>query len=421
MTGLRVLLVAANTERITMPTPPLGLAYVASAARERGHEVRVLDLMGEPEPRRAVAEAVQRCDPQVLAISVRNIDDQCMQRPEFLVEKVRPVVEVCRRASRAALVVGGAGYSIFPDAALSYLGADLGIQGEAEEAFPTLLDVLAAGDDPLSVARVHASGGRGSDADATPVDLDRHPYPVQQLKACGALEDPELWAPVQTRRGCALHCVYCSTPRIEGRRLRLRSLDGVMDDLASLVAAGVGRIYFVDNTFNLPPSYALALCRRMSLARLGVQWRAIVYPGRLTDELAHAMAEAGCVEVALGFESGCDEMLRALGKPFAVRDVRRVSDTLAAVGVRRAGFLLVGGPGETEDTVRRSLEAVADLRLDSVKLTTGIRLYPGTSLAVRAVAEGAVAADDDLLRPTFYLAPGLEALRVEELASAFLG
>lgn len=129
---MRVLLIAANTERINMPAPPLGAAMVAAAARARGHEVTLVDLLDCSDPYRAAAAAVAGARPQVIGISVRNIDDQNRARPEFLLDRVRPVIASCRDASPAPLVLGGAGYSIFPAAVLTELGADYGIAGLCE-------------------------------------------------------------------------------------------------------------------------------------------------------------------------------------------------------------------------------------------------------------------------------------------------
>ncbi len=120
------------------------------------------------------------------------------------------------------------------------------------------------------------------------------------------------------------------------------------------------------------------------------------------------MAEAGCVEVSLGFESGSLAVLREMNKRFTPADVREISGLLAAHGIRRMGFLLLGGPGETRETVEESLAFATSLNLESLRITVGIRIYPGTPLARRALEEGVISADDDLLFPRFYLAPGLE-------------
>ena len=155
---MRVLLISANTERINMPTPPLGLGLVAPAADRAGHEVTFLDLLSEPDPNRAVRRAIEAASPEVIGVSVRNIDDQDIQGRRLLLGPVKDLVSRCRALSGVPLVLGGAGYSMFPDAALAYLGADLGICGEGEVVFPALLERLRQGGDPSGLPGVHAAG-----------------------------------------------------------------------------------------------------------------------------------------------------------------------------------------------------------------------------------------------------------------------
>lgn len=414
---MRVLVVSANTERINMPTPPLGAAMVASATRRHGHDVELVDLLGADNPADAVSEAVERTRPQVIGVSIRNIDDQNMARPDFLLDRAAAVVRACRDASPAPLVLGGAGYSIFPRPALHYLDADFGVVGEGELAFPALLEALDTDSDPANVPGVLTRHGAGGAARMLPARLDDLPSPYDDLERCLDLADPDLWVPVQTRRGCPLDCTYCSTPQIEGRTPRLRSSRLVLDDLVRLAKAGVRRVHFVDNTFNLPQSYALELCRGMAALELALQWRCIVYPHQVSDELVEAMARAGCSEVSVGSESCCDPILTSLNKRFTVDEVRRITARFAAAGINRMGFLMLGVPGETRESVIESLDAADSLDLSMLKITIGVRIYPHTPLARQAVAEGVVSADDDLLEPRFYLAPAVAGW-VEETVRA---
>jgi radical SAM superfamily enzyme YgiQ (UPF0313 family) len=132
------------------------------------------------------------------------------------------------------------------------------------------------------------------------------------------------------------------------------------------------------------------------------------YPHQVSEELVAAMAEAGCIEVSLGFESGCPKVLEAMNKRFRPAEVREISRRLAAHGIRRMGFLLLGGPGETQESVDESLAFARSLGLEMLKVSVGIRLYPHTPLARQAVEEGVVSPGDDLLVPRFYIRPGLE-------------
>jgi radical SAM superfamily enzyme YgiQ (UPF0313 family) len=403
---VNVLLVAANTERINIPTLPLGLAQVAAATEAAGHRTSFLNLLLEADADAAVARAIAEHAPDVIGISVRNIDDQSLENPRFLLEPVRGVVRTCRAHASVPIVVGGAGYSIFPRAALDYLGADFGVCGEGEGAFPALLAGLENGEDPVALPGVHAAAQRAARPWNLDPDLDRYPLPDPSRWLRSAPAD--FWVPVQSRRGCALDCSYCSTASIEGGNVRFRSPHRVARDLERTGTAGFRRFYFVDNTFNLPEAYALDLCRAISGLRLDLEWRCIVYPLALSAELAHAMRQAGCVEASIGFESGSEPILRSMNKRFGPDDIRVTCDRLATEGIRRNGFLLVGGPGETPDTVATSVRFAESLRLDMLKVTLGIRIYPGTPLHRQAVDERIVRPDDDLLRPRFYLAPGLD-------------
>jgi radical SAM superfamily enzyme YgiQ (UPF0313 family) len=402
---VRVLFISANTERINMLTMPLGLGLVCAATRSAGHEISFLDLLPEPDARAAVRKAIASFSPDVIGVSVRNIDDQCLENPRFLLPAVRDVIEECRSCSTSPIVVGGAGYSIFPREALDYLRADFGVAGDGESTFPALLDRIEKREDVSDLAGVFQSGRPPRDERACSRDLDTLPLWDPALETTA---DPDTWVPVQSRRGCPNDCSYCSTALIQGRTIRLRSPQRVARTVEALARRGMRRFFFVDNSFNIPEHHAFATCDALARISPRVTWRAIIYPERLSEELVRAMANAGCSEVSLGFESGSLRVLREMNKRFTPQDVRQTSDLLAAHGIRRFGFLLLGGPAETRESVEESLAFARSLRLDELRITVGIRIYPGTPLAARAVAEGMIANDDDLLRPRFYLAPGLD-------------
>ena len=130
-----------------------------------------------------------------------------------------------------------------------------------------------------------------------------------------------------------------------------------------------------------------------------------MYPKWVDTELVELMAKAGCTQVSLGFESGSETMLPQLNKRFTCREAREISDILAGVGIERYGFLLLGGPGETRETVDESLEFADSLRLDALKITVGLRIYPETPLASTALEEGLITPEDNLLFPHFYISP----------------
>ncbi len=402
---MRVLFISAANEAGSMVPLPLGLACVASATELAGHCASLIVLDSDADVETDVRRAIEEFSPEAIGISVRNIDDQNMQNPRFLLGSAKEVVAACRTHSGAPIVIGGAGYSIFPESALEYVGADIGIRGEGEAAFPALLEWLQNERRTPAPPGTYLADGKHSTVEFAH-DLDFFLLP-----------DPHLWlafpgsetmrVPVQSRRGCPLGCIYCSTSTIEGELIRHHSPEAVVNWLRSLRKDGFRDFYFVDNTFNLPPSYAKHLCHKLIEADLGLDWWAIIYPKFVEAELAELMAKAGCTQVSLGFESGSDVMLAHLNKRFTHEEVRAVSEAFAATGIKRNGFLLLGGPHETRETVEESLEFADSLQLDMLKTTVGIRIYPNTQLEATAVADGLISRDDNLLLPRFYVTPSL--------------
>ena len=416
---MKVLLISANTERTDILPLPLGLACVAAACRRAGHEVALLNLMFEGDAHAATRESISAFRPEVIGISVRNIDDQNMACPRFLLPCVRDLVATCRACSSAPIVLGGAGYSIFPQSALRYLGGDMGIRGEGEVVFPALLERLENGADVYGLPDLHLPGRPAPDRTFA-THLADLPLPEPDLWIPPVPGREEFWIPVQTRRGCPLRCSFCSTKDIQGTTIRKRAAEAIAGWLEELVSCGFRKFVFVDNTFNVPPPYARELCRAIIQRGLDITIWCLVYPKWLDRELVDLMARAGCREVSLGFESGSDQVLANFHKRFNTAEVRTISRMLADAGIRRTGFLLLGGPSETRQTVEESLAFAESLNLDwgehAFKITTGIRIYPATALAATALAQGIIRPDDDLLQPTFYLAPALRDWLPERIA-----
>ncbi len=408
---MRVLLISANTEQINIPVFPLGLAFIARATQDAGHDVKLINLMDDDDGNMLLEEGIKNFDPEVIGISVRNIDDQTMENTRFLLNPVKEFIVYCRELTSAPIVLGGAGYSIFPISALNYLKADIGIQGEGESAFVALLERLKRNESFQDIPGIffpkhnlhNKAKYLGSlEGCLLPLPND-HPWIPKS-----ALDSRDTWIPLQTRRGCPMDCNYCSTSTIEGRILRKQSPDYVVDVISRYVEAGYHRFQFVDNTFNLPQSYVEALCDKIIATGMDIKWLSIIYPNTIDERLIEKMAQAGCMGVSLGSESGSNKILKKMNKIFRTKDVRQVSEMFKKYGIRQMGFLLFGGPGEDKRSVEESLAFADSLNMETMKISIGIRIYPFTALARTAIEEGIIAPDDDLLFPKFYMAKGLE-------------
>src|SRR5438552_15927911 len=153
---VRVLLVSADQERSPDPVAPLGGCYVATAPAGAGHEVQVLDLCFSEDPPAAVRAAVAAHRPEAIGISLRNVDNCAYPDTVSYLPHYRAVVEACRAASDAPLVLGGSAFTTMPAHYLATLRVPYGVVGEGEVAFPALLARLAAGADARGIAGIAA-------------------------------------------------------------------------------------------------------------------------------------------------------------------------------------------------------------------------------------------------------------------------
>jgi radical SAM superfamily enzyme YgiQ (UPF0313 family) len=269
---MKVLIISANRENINMAAFPLGASCVAEAARAAGHDVRLLDFMAERAPQAALARTIVDFEPGVIGVSIRNIDAQNSQAPELLIEGAKDAIFECRQHSGAPVILGGAGFSIFPKSALEYCHATAGIVGEGEVVFPQYLSEIENRGEPYLLPGVVTSGFPDIPERHFETNLDSLPLPG--FSAWDNMPDKHtLMLPVQSRRGCPMNCSYCSTAAIEGRAIRKRSPESVVEILKRGVRAGFRNFFFTDNTFNLPPAYAAELCRAIIDADLGILWR----------------------------------------------------------------------------------------------------------------------------------------------------
>jgi anaerobic magnesium-protoporphyrin IX monomethyl ester cyclase len=411
-----VLLVSTNRERAPQPVVPNGVACVASALRHAGHEVSVLDLCFVRHAERAARDAARRFNPDVIGVSVRNIDNSDLIALRHYTPEAAAVTRALREAApQAAVIAGGAAFGVAPAALTDALDGDWAVAGDGERASVALLEALSEGRDPgeipglvrrdASRTRLIPPGGEGSLATLPDMRL-------QDWIDIDAYQRHGATVPIQTKRGCVFRCVYCTYLNVEGWGYRLRDPQSVADEIASLVRErGVRRFEFVDSTFNSPPRHAIAVCESIIQRRLRVHLDTTNFtPASATSELLAAMRRAGFRWLGITAESASDDVLARLEKGFDAARVRDVARRVERAGMRVLWIFLVGGPGETPETLGETLR-FADWRLsrgDAVYLTVGLRIYPGTTLQRIAADEGVVDAEDALLTPTFYFSPALD-------------
>ncbi len=428
----RVLLV--NPNRLRPPVAPIGLEYVAAGLIRGGYEPVLCDLTWPDDWRAALTAALDDVRPAAVGVSVRNLDDVYMASGDFLLETTAAMVRAIRAQVEVPVVLGGIGFGFNPGPALRHTGATHGVVGDAEESFPRLLDRVLAGDPPGEIpGAVHLdAGGAVVQVPRRSVDLALLPAPSRRL-----VDAPRYFAEggqggVETLRGCTRRCIYCAEPAVCGPTLRLRDPETVADEVAELLDQGVDVLHLCDTEVNLAPTHVEAWCAALVQRGLAdhVRWYAYGRPLPLDAALAETMARAGCAGLDLGADHGDPAMLRRLGHGHGPEHVVEAVRRCREAGIAVMLDMLLGGPGETPDTLASAIDLARRAEPDRVGLSVGVRLYPDTPLARAVRAQGPVAdhpalhgvtADnEDLLRPVFYVSPALGAgihARVAELVA----
>ncbi len=416
---MKVLLASTNRVRSPQTLVPLGVCYVASAAESAGHDVHLLDLCFSRQPVTDVEAEVRRIQPDIIGLSVRNLDNCDSLRPNSYLPEARQIVDACRRNSGAEIVLGGPAVSESPREVARHLGCKFAVMGEGEIAFPRLLQAIEHGEDLNSVPGIIVADETGDIAHPnSPVDLmtlsDPRPDRWLDLQTYAA-SDASL--PVQTKRGCPFSCNYCSCPLLEGATFRLREPEWVVEQAAAAKTAGMRGVEFVDSVFGFPQEHSIACVEAIGHAGLGIPMSTLeLNPLACTGELADAMDAVEFSVVGITAESASDAVLDRLNKGFMSDDLRRAERNLRRLRARKLWIFMFGGPGETEKTVRETAGFIESLpHTDLVLITHGIRVLPMTALRDELVDEGLIGQDDKLLEPRFYYSPHVTPRRANEI------
>ncbi len=231
-------------------------------------------------------------------------------------------------------------------------------------------------------------------------------------------------APVQTKIGCPFRCVYCTYRKIDGDVYRFAEPDLVVEIVSRLATEGMRDIEFVDSVFNEPLDHAMAVCEALARAGSKARLQSVeLNPRSFDDNLVVAMEKAGFVSMGITVESASDPVLRRLRKGFSSREVHRAVEVVRRHDLPCAWIFLLGGPGETAETVRETLLfAQAAVRpRDVAFFNIGVRIYPGTELETIAREQGVLSSDRrEMLSPVFYVSPDVDLSWMERELEKFL-
>ncbi len=408
---MKILLISANTLTAPYPVYPIGLDHVAASIPDR-HAVQVMDL-NTLEGSSQLSDGIRGFGPDLIGISIRNIDNTDNTDPVGFMEAYRQVMQRVRGASEAPVVLGGSGFTLFPQRLLADLAADYGVVGEGER-LRHLIEAMETGKDPRGLVGILLPGEAKAPF-PPPLTDHRHPIPRQSPSHRSWYIDHGAMLNVQTKRGCPFRCIYCTYPRIEGRRLRLVDPDEVARTAKDIEAAGARYLYITDSSFNADVEHSLQVARSLKKAGVTIPWGAFFTPGDLPPGYFETLKDAGAKHVEFGTDALSDAVLQTYKKPFTVAQVFSAHEAALSAGCHVAHYFLLGGPGENMNTLAETLRNIERLEKTVLFFFCGMRVYPHTALFRRCVETGRLERGADLLAPFFYQSNGIKTDTISAL------
>jgi anaerobic magnesium-protoporphyrin IX monomethyl ester cyclase len=379
---MRVLLLSTPHPLEESPLPPLSLSYLAGVLAQEGIEIRILDFLVTHYHPKKLRRELEEYRPQLVGATCVTLNYPIARR----------MLKVCKDFDPCIFTVIGGPHVTFAqeETLLSSPWIDAVVIGEGERTMVELARAVAEDGDIRQVAGIaFADGGRVVRTSIRPLieDIDQLPLPTRELLPMARYRALGTPCTVITSRGCPYSCIFCSGHRMFGPRVRFRSPGLVVDEIEKLQRDfGLGKINIVDDTFTLNHSHTRAVCEEILRRSLQMKWSVFARVDRISEELARLMNRAGCEWVLFGVESADEGILRTIKKGTTPEDVRRGVKIAAEAGINVFNSFILGLPGETRETARKTL-AFGDELYHKYGAKYGFHMLsplPGTEIYDRA-------------------------------------
>ena len=353
----RVLLINTPYPLDEHPMPSLSLSYLGAVLQREGVEVEVLNLLTARYSANKIKRKLEEYRPHVVGTSCATMSYPTASR----------VLKACKRFDPSVVtVIGGPHVSFTAKETLEHAPwIDIVVCGEGEETLAALIRALEGGASLRGVPGI-AFREDGAivltetrppieDLDALPMPA-RHLLPLSKYRALGAP------ASVITSRGCPYKCIFCSGPRLFGRRVRFREPKLVVDEIEYIhKELGFDKMNIVDDTFTINHRHAREVCQEILRRGLKFQWNVFARADTVTEDILKIMKEAGCVWLLFGVESASPEILKTIKKGTTPDGVRRGVKLSAEAGIKVFNSFIIGLPGESPETAQQSLAFAQEL------------------------------------------------------------
>lgn len=352
--------------------PHLGIAYLA-AILEKKHRVKIIDGNALRLNIDEVINQLKTFKPDLLLFSILT--------PNFQ-SNLNWIKEI-KKQINIPVIVGGRQAGLYPDEVLSFDCIDFCVIGDGWETLPELIDCIGEEGDFRGIKGIaYKKNGKfvATESRQSKVTIDDVPFPARHLlpnrkyNIMFAKERPI--TAMMSSWGCPFHCIYCDAdPKVV-----FRSPVKVVDEMEQCVNEyGTKEILFYDEIFSLDRKRVRVICEEILRRRLNITWSMRTRADCVDQSLIKLFAQAGCIRINYGVESGDPQILKILRRDMPLAKVKDAVRWTRREGIDVIGFFMIGSPGESRQSIRKTIRLAKDLNFDYVQFTK-VTPAPNTEL-----------------------------------------
>jgi radical SAM superfamily enzyme YgiQ (UPF0313 family) len=370
---LRVAIIAAPYPLEEIPSPPLGITYVAAAFEAAGCEVRIFDYIVSHYSREKLSEQLADFQPDAVGAG-------CVTMNFYDAQQIIRDVKSCN--SEIVTMMGGPHVSFTAKETLrNYPEIDLIFIGEADD---TIIEFAPLMKQKNKWRNISGIAFRQDDEIVNNgkrdfiMDVDRIPMPARHLLPISRYRAFGYPVSMITGRGCPHSCIFCLGRKMVGSKVRRRNPQLVLDEIEQIINLGFEHINIADDLFASDTQRVKEICNGIKERNLKFTWSAFARVDTVNQEMFDAMAAAGCDSISFGVESGNPEMLKRIKKGIKLEQAQQAVKMCQQAGMLAHASFMVGLPGETKETLSQTAAFA-----ESLNILFGYHYlapFPGTTL-----------------------------------------
>ncbi len=383
---MKILLIAPSQKQIygkniTPPYPPLGLLLIGAVLKKIGHQVEFIDIDARRYSDEKLTAELEKIQPDLVCLT-------CVT-PTF--SAACHVARIAKNKTSAKIVLGGVHPTIAPEESFKDKNIDFLIIGEGEITIKEFVEFLDSGRKDFENIKGLWSrrGGQIIKGEPRPLieNLDELPFPAWELiKNLNDYQPPDsLHRPVMsimTTRGCPFGCIFCCSKQIFGRRYRMRSKESLIKEIKYYIERfGVKELHIMDDVFTLSKERTVEICKAIQRENfdLTLSFANGIRADSVDEEVLQVLKDTGFEDLGFGVETGDKDILKSIDKGTTHESMRRAFKLAKKFGFNTWGFFMIGLPGETEETIKKTINFAIELDPDFAKFLI-LKPFPGSAV-----------------------------------------